>query len=331
MRFSWFALYLSLMACASSIADDAPTPSLEVEIQSTAVALSPDARFMAVANGGHSVKLLSLLEGKPVAQLGELPAVVKALSFSPDGKLLAAAGVSETRPVSFELRMWRLEDKKIVYEVSEPDHRDGGDTVNPIACLRFSPDSQLLARPGRKRTVEIYDIQQQRMAHSFRSGLVVSAVQFDPGGKSVVIGTDTGPAHGSIRHIDLATGKLLPSHSLVYSGVLDIVFSPDGATLYAGHRGRLGQWDTKTGMSSTALKSEDRFLATALAFSPQAHRAALLNGKELQIWDIGHGTMSSHWPMADGCLAWSADGSILVTATTDQKLRAWRINANVAP
>ena len=324
MRFVWVAFCGFVIASPFVLADDvALIPRLELNIQSSAIALSSDDKFMAVADGANVVRRLSRSEGQPVDELGKLPVPVTALAFSPDGRLLAAAGISGTRPGSFELRMWRLQDKQVVYEISEPNHRDNGDGAESLAFLRFSPNGKLLAHPARNRTVEVYDVDKQAVVHTFPMGLIPSAVVFDPESKTIALGTDTGNAHGGIRHVDLATGNGLPSRSLLYSGVLDMAFSPDGATLFGGHRNWLHRLDTKSGQYTNALLNDGRWIATALAFSPNADRVALLNGKHLQLWDTKTGTMVTQSPLPNGRLAWSADGKVLVTATIDGKVRVW--------
>lgn len=324
MRYHGMALCAFLVASSFVLADDAALiPRLELNIQSSAIALSSDDKFMAVADGANVVRRLSRSDGQPVDELGKLPVPVTALAFSPDGKLLAAAGISGTWPGSFELRMWRLQDKQVVYEISEPNHRDNGDGAESFAFLRFSPNGKLLAHPARNRTVEVYDVDKQAVAHTFPIGLIPSAVVFGPESKTIALGTDTGETHGGIQHVDLATGKGLPSRSLLYSGVLDMAFSPDGATLFGGHRNWLYRLDTKSGKYTNRLQNDGRWVATALAFSPNANRVALLNGKELQLWDTKSGAMVTQSLLPNGRLAWSADGRVLVTATTDGKVRVW--------
>lgn len=327
MRFRWMFLCVSLMATQESRAcESALAPTVELNVQSSAIALSLDSKLLAVADdGGLTVKLLNPTDGRSIDECGRVPVPVTALAFSPDGKLLAAAGVSGTRPGSLELRVWRLEDKKVVYEVSEPNHRDDGDGADAIAFLRFSPNSKLLVHPAKKRTVIIYDLEQQKTAHSFPWGLITSVVIFDSEGKTIAVGTDTMKSHGGIHRIDLANNKGLPSRALLYSGVLDMAFSPDGTTLFGGHRGWLYRLDTKTGNYTNALKDNGHWVATALAFSPQADRAALLTGKHLQIWDTNSGTMLCQLPLPDGRLTWSTDGRTLVTATVDGMVRVWDV------
>jgi WD40 repeat protein len=324
MRFPGLALCALLVTGSFVVADDgALIPRLELKIQASAIALSPDDKFMAVADDENLVRRLSRSDGQSVDGFGKLPVPVTALAFSPDGKLLAAAGVSGTRPGSFELRMWRLEDKQLVYEIREPNHRDDGDGAESFAFLRFSPNGKLLAHPARNRTVEVYDVDKQAVAHTFPRGLIPSAVSFDPESKTVALGTDTGKTHGGIHHVDLATGKGLPSRSLLYSGVLDMAFSPDASTLFGGHRNWLYRLDTKSGQYSNALPNDGRWIATALAFSPTADRVALLSGKELQLWDTKSGAMMAQSPLPNGRLAWSTDGRVLVTATSDGRVRVW--------
>ena len=130
-------------------------PRFEEAVQ--AVAFSPDGRRLAV---GDSAGRLSIWEaatgGQTVSLRHPLGMQIHAVAFSPDGRHFAACGAG--------LMVWRIAPR-------DPGERGRSEVAFYQAvhlpgrssfCLRFSPDSKLLAWVDQARTVCLWDLESGR-------------------------------------------------------------------------------------------------------------------------------------------------------------------------
>lgn len=146
------------------------------------VAYSPDGKWMATASGdpgqAGSVKLWIAEPnggGKPVHDLVETTDANFAVAFSPDSKLLAAAGADRA------IRIWETESGKQVGLIE--DHADW------IFDLAFSPDGKRLASASRDKTSKVFDVEKRESIVTFPAHAeTVYTVGFSGDGKQVVTG-----------------------------------------------------------------------------------------------------------------------------------------------
>ncbi|KAK9105292.1 hypothetical protein Scep_022136 [Stephania cephalantha] len=158
----------------------------------TALALSPNSTCLASGSIDHSVKLYRFPDGEFQTNITRFTLPIRALAFNKSGSMLAAAGDDEgiklinmiddsivrvlkghKRPVtglafdpkgeylvsvdsSGSLIFWELSSGKTLYTLNEvaPDY--GSDT-SVLNVLSWSPDGDLLAVPGFKSDVVMYD------------------------------------------------------------------------------------------------------------------------------------------------------------------------------
>jgi WD40 repeat protein len=110
----------------------------------TCLAFSPDGKTLATDTGYDGpIQLRRVADGKQVQQLTDKNRSVRALSFSPDGKLLAATGQQG------HLTLWDLETG----QASEPFPTEGL-ADGPLA---FSPDGRTIATRGGDCVLHFWD------------------------------------------------------------------------------------------------------------------------------------------------------------------------------
>ena len=186
------------------------------------VAFSPDGTRIAAGMGftdagSGEILIWDASTGRPVTTLGEIApnddhAFVD-LSFSPDGRLLAAANLDGTAKV------WHLAsgERRLTLPI-------GG----LVVAVAFSPDGRLLVTAGSDGTVRVWDVATGEEIQSFEGNVgTIMSVAFSPDGKRLAsAGSDN-----TTRLWDVSTGRevlVLTGQTL---GLTDVSFSPDGTRL----------------------------------------------------------------------------------------------------
>ncbi|MBM4050282.1 MAG: hypothetical protein FJ279_34740, partial [Planctomycetes bacterium] len=233
------------------ISADAPTRTFpKGDISPACAAVSRDGKRLAYPHTANTIRICDVATGKsdasraePGLTLSGTPESLRALAFSPSGKLLAAGAANATAAV------WDASSGRAVRTVRSSDSKA---TLRSIA---FSPDETLLAAGGDDWTVHIWNLsaQDERRTLKGHTGQVAS-VAFSPGGELLA----SASYDGTVRLWDARTGagtQVLTEHR---SYVHEVSFSSDGRLLAAGAQdGALGLWrrtsDVKEGVQRAAL------------------------------------------------------------------------------
>ncbi len=158
---------------------------------------------------------------------------VKALTFSPNGKILASSGEGH------EIILWSTETGDRLITVV--------DDRSSIDNLAFSPDGNMLASADHS-TVYLWDLTDLTIAKLVKKITTLSnepVLLFSPDGKTLV-----SQSLGSIRLINTDSGQVqsIPSgHSDgIFGNIKKLIFLQDGNTLVsAGEDGTILLWDWK--------------------------------------------------------------------------------------
>ncbi|MEV6343560.1 helix-turn-helix domain-containing protein [Actinoplanes sp. NPDC051851] len=205
------------------------------------VAISPDGRSVVTGNRAGSVLMTT---GSTHATLSGSAALIEALQFSADGRLVAAAADDD------RVHLWDVHDPAAPRRL--PDLDTGGQATN----VAFSPDGRYLAATSADRSVHLWDISDPAAARELPSlggfGNYAWSVAFSPDSRVLA----AGGADDTVRLWDIsdperprALGEPLtgPTH-YVYS----LAFRPDGSELAAsGGDGSVWTWRVD-GLSATA-------------------------------------------------------------------------------
>lgn len=192
-----------------------------------AVAISPDGRQIAGAgwtgyewDSSHSIYIFDLDTGVLIKRLSGLPEVIYHLTYSKDGRYLAA-GLRYNG-----IRVYRIEDYSLVKE-----DRDYGDHVYG---LDFSNDGRL-ATTSYDGYIRLYDKNFKLIKKEKASGGISPFhINFSPDGSKIAVGYIDTP------NVDILSGddleKLYSADKGDFSGCrfMTVTFSSDGSYLYAG-------------------------------------------------------------------------------------------------
>jgi WD40 repeat protein/serine/threonine protein kinase len=303
-----------------------------------ALCFSPDGKTLATAawhedwmHRPGEIHLYDMASGKEGAHVVPSDSVipaggVTAMTFSPEGKLLAVAigrflpNMKDTtgRVLLFDPASWQIRRRFTV-----PDHL--------VLSLAFSPDGKFLAGGTWKKEgdgsggdVLLWNMQTSQPANllqGHREG--VTAVAFAPDGDSLA----SASWDRTVCLWDWKQASLIRTLRGHEQRVWAVAYSPDGTTIASGGLdGTVRLWSADTGDSWAVLRGHT-FSVYSLAFAPDGK--TLASGSwdgRVKLWNIeaehagatteGHGD----WIY---CAAFAPDGSMFATAGMDRLIKLW--------
>ena len=220
-----------------------------------AMAFSPDGKRLATAGSvaaqglpGGIVIIWDAETGKVVHQSDKLATAAGAVTWSTDGKLLAAGtnGVGGELPKAGEVLVWDAGTGKVLHTFQVKEEVEQGEWAS-AGDVAFGPGGKRVAAP------------------------VTAGSRAAPAG---IIIADTG---ASIRAWDLGTGKATHPVKGLKASVARVVFSPDGKSLAtAGDDKVVRVWDAGTGQPASPTFRD--------AYETQLILDAILDSAKSQKW-----------------------------------------------
>lgn len=265
-----------------------------------AMAFSPDGAIIAKGLGGSDKKQVSIWDvasGQRIRSFGANLRHVAALSFSPNGKSLAAGEgpYREKEEASgSSVRLWDPSNGKQVHELK--GHSGG------ITAVVFSADGKLVVSASYDGTIRFWNARSGRLLRMVRAP------------------EDPYPTPGGFPAS--LKGRL-------YGGIHSLALSPDGQILASGGwDGTVRVWDTGTGKELRTMRAHGREV-TGLTFAPSGTVLASASWHHtIRLWDPATGKeiqprQASVSPMAT--IAVSPDGQVAATACADRSILLWSL------
>jgi WD40 repeat protein len=316
-----------------------------------------------VSTDGRQIELLNLAAGRDRRALEVRKGQAEFVTFSPDGKTVAAA-VADA-----EIQLWDVTTGKRLRVL-----RNRGPVLG--TPFVFSPDGKTIAGSGSDETVRVWDAATGKQVRSWKNldepspvassqifavalspdGTMLATSDFSgrtclrelatgktlrvwrngglggafsPDGKTVALGV----MHQRITLWSVGTGKELPQPAGHGSAVTAVTFSPDGKEMASSAEG-IRRWDPFTGKAlSSSVESGGR--VHALAFSPDGkvlasggERSSFDSTGRLVLWDTAsqkaiHELRASNWQVS--AVTFSPDGKSLAVASREGRIAVWQV------
>jgi RNA polymerase sigma factor (sigma-70 family) len=260
------------------------------KFQAYRAALAPGGKAVAASVGGEGrqrIRLWDLATGTE-RQLLEHNEFESALAFSPDGKLLGAAGRDGG------LRLWDVTTGKLLYVLAREEQAES---------VAFSPNGQMVASGGNYGTVEFWDLATGKEQAAIRGAGIgtIQTLAFSPDGKRIAAGGQAGLAlwdvaarkeqfrkdpQSKYRSGNAQNGLLWLAHRSIQA----LTFAPDGRTLAACGDSTIRLWDVGGGKELLHRPGHEAEVRS-LAVSPDGRIVASNSRDTLCLWDGSTGRL----------------------------------------
>lgn len=240
----------------------------------SAVALSPDGKWLACGKYDEKVHVVSLAGDAPEVVYDHDGAILD-IAFSPSGKLLASAGIDR------KIRLCDFGEAEFGLKADLAEHKSW---VNAIA---FDPHEKWLASGSSDGTVKIWSLETHKVLKTLiATSAEVYAIAVSPDGKRLVAGL----RYGKLKSWNTETWKAELDFQAHEADIFAVAFSPDSQTLATGNgdwnrAGSIHLWNAETGESTGKLPHTGEVLS--MAWCPKTNVLAVGGGdKMLRVWDM---------------------------------------------
>lgn len=280
------------------------------------VAYSSDGQFVATGCDSGFVGIWSVADGAWQRRVtGDRHTWgVKALCFSPDGKLLASASADQT------IRIWdvKLGECTAVLEGHE----------SSVTCLDFSHDGAFLVSGSMDETVRIWDLQCRGLERTLMGEDLsfVCDVSCSPLANIFAVASEG----YNVRIWDRTTGCFTKEFAGSATHIA-VKFAPDGQVLFTGsyQEGVICMWSPTSERCMMTIPLRKCTLASLSCSTDGLWLAAGLEDKTIVMWSLGAlrspaVPLPRHTAPITNILP-SANAQTLVSISQDNSLRVWKL------
>ena len=307
------------------------------------VTFHPNGKTIVSGSSDKTIQHWDLETGTVLRKRWNQPDRVRHVLFSPDGLTVAS---------SFDDDTTELDHAK-----GYPSSRTLRGHTHTITSIAFSPDSQTFASASRDGTVRLWDVYtgRERLTITGHIDRIWTAA-FSPDGNTIVGGGYDSNLHLWNAHTGFRQ-QVFTGHS---DYINSVAFSPDSKIIASGSNdGSLRLWDADNGLElhtlisiegdvkSVAFTPDGKIVACAITLGSYNSRP-YLRGSNVYLFDVETGrilrTIAAYvvpdplpvnidrWfrptqhTRAVYNIAFTQDGKMLATESTDDTIRLWNVN-----
>ena len=300
------------LSVRSAVLDDATEP-----VQ--AVAISDNGKYLASGSADGTVRIYDVVSRRLLRSFAGHTRLVTSIAFSPDSLLAASGSYDHT------IKLWNVADGRLVRTLT--GHTD------LVWSIAFSPDGKRIVSGSEDQTIRIWALDSNTPPEKISTTDSVSRVAVSPDGRTILA---MNFSDKSVLLWDIGSKQIagtLSTDTVDISNALprSMTLSQDGEVLIvpASSGSAIAIWDFPNRRLKQILPifHKGREICS-MAISPDGSRIAVgdVYTGGLSVWDLIHGrllvTLSGH-NGAVTALAWTPDGTRLVSSSTDRTVRVW--------
>ena len=305
---------------AAAIPDIKPRTAVKPLI--SALAYQPDGKLLALGTF-KEVRLVEPETGKTIATLPGEAEDVRAVAFSRDGKLLAAAGGLPAR--GGEVKIWDVDKRAPLRTIA--GHADC------IYAVEFAPDGKAVATASYDKLIKLWDVESGKEIRTLKDHIdAVYALAFTPDGKRLV----SASADRGVKVWDVASGERLYTLSEATDGLNTLAVDPAGKRVAAGGLDRtIRVWSLgeKGGvLLNSLIAHEDAILQ--LAWSPDGkYLVSSAADKEVKVFQADDLTLVKTLRQPDWALSlgFAPDGKTFAVGRFDGSYEVYSVGQALSP
>ena len=278
----------------------------------TAVAYSPDGKFVLSGSEDKTLKLWNAEDGKEVRTFAGHRGTVTGVAFGSNGNLAFSGSVDGT------LRLWDAATGQQLHATQGLGWK--------IASVAVSPDGRFVASGADDNQVTLWDLPKLERARALAGhGWRVTSVAFSARGGRLLSGSED----DSVKLWDVVTGTEARSFRNNLSAVTCVAFSPDGQLGLSGGKDKVVKlWNLENGRVVEEFKGHSNTVRS-VTFS-QDGRFAISAGDDgtIRLWDVSTGKESraftGHKGPVTGVVV-SPDGHSIASSGADNTIKIWQL------
>ncbi|HUE75052.1 MAG TPA: serine/threonine-protein kinase [Pirellulaceae bacterium] len=226
---------------------------------------------------------------------------------SADGRRVAGIGNSS------QLIVWDTVNGEQIRSVKQ-------DAEGAFTCLAISPNGEHIVSSWRGWTLQVWNVSTGEEVATMRGHIdFLACVAYSPDGKRIV----SGGSDRIVRVWEAATGQEVIKLEGHQGRVSCVAFSPDNKQVISGgDDGVVKVWNVDTGRELLTLLGHTHGVE-CVAIRPSGDRIASGNFTEFKLWDATTGQEVVSSDEGTTCMAFSRDGTRLVTGKTIDKIAIW--------